>query len=407
MNNKKKIALLQINVTANKGSHGKIAEEIGKLVKELGWRSVIAYGREANLSQSELLRIGSGVDVIEHVIESRLLDNHGLASRRATKKLIQQINEIKPDIIHLHNIHGYYSNYRLLFNYLNKLNIPVVWTLHDCWSFTGHCSHFESANCDRWKTLCLNCPLKNDYPKSWLIDSSKKNYKLKKELFSKNENLHFIPVSDWLNGLLNDSFLKDCDRRVVHNGVNLAVFFPQRENNDDIFRIIGVSNIWTERKGLYDFYKLREVLDVNLFQITIVGLNEKQIKELPKGIEGIQRTDSVEELAKMYSNADVFVNLTYADTFPTVNIEALACGTPVVTYETGGSPEIVDEKTGIVVEQGNIKDLVIAIHKIKNLSPEERQELRMRCRKRAEENYEKNRQYAEYVRIYQTLLGGF
>lgn len=392
--------LLQINVIANSGSTGKIAEDIGRMMLRKGWRSVIAYGRWANDSQSELIRIGSDCSIREHFLESRCLDNHGLASREATKSFIRTIKEINPDIIHLHNIHGYYLNYRLLFDFLNETNIPIVWTLHDCWSFTGHCAHFVTAGCEKWKNRCFNCPLISDYPKS-LIDRSKRNFELKEKLFSANRNLHLVPVCDWLEELIKQSFLKQKDITVIKNGIDLNVFRPIPSISNEKKLILGVSTVWTQKKGLQDYYRIRSLLDPNRYDIVLVGLTKKQIKELPKGIVGIERTESVEALVKLYSAASVLVNPTYADTFPTVNLEALACGTPVITYKTGGSPESIDNETGCVVEQGDICQLVSAIEKI---CAKDKSFYSEKCRNKAEKEFDKNERFEDYYTLYKSLL---
>lgn len=398
--------LLQINVTGNSGSHGKIAEEIGRLALQKGWRSIIAYGRWTNASQSELIRIGSDNDVMEHGLESRLMDNHGLASRRATKRLVQQIEAIKPDIIHLHNIHGYYLNYRILFEYLNATNIPLVWTLHDCWSFTGHCAHFVTAGCEKWKTGCSQCPLKGDYPKSFL-DNSSRNYTLKRELFTANKNLHLIAVCDWLGGMVGQSFLGDMDLRIIKNGIDVNIFKPidtrstnrARDNRKQI--VLGVSSVWNKDKGLFDFFRLREFLPSN-YEIVLAGLSKKQIKGLPGRISGIERTESVMDLVHLYSQSDVFVNPTYADTFPTVNLEALACGTPVITYKTGGSPEAIDDQTGLVIEQGNVGMLATAI----KMMCESTHDYSTKCRERAVQFFDMRDKYAQYFDVYDSIMGG-
>lgn len=395
--------LLQINVLANSGSTGKIAEEIGHLALLNGWRSIIAYGRWANKSRSELIRIGSEFSVCEHGVESRLLDNHGLASRFATKRLIRQIERIKPDIIHLHNIHGYYLNYQLLFDYLNSSCIPIVWTLHDCWSFTGHCTHFITSMCDRWKTECYNCPLVGDYPRAF-VDRSRRNYKNKKRLFTSNNNLNLVTVCDWLADQVRQSFLCKKDVRVINNGINLKVFRPIPFDYYSRYQILGVSNVWYENKGLRDFYRLRESLDISQYEIVLVGLNKNQVNSLPKGIIGIERTESVEELVRIYSSSRVLVNPTYADTFPTVNIEAMACGTPVVTYKTGGSPEIINEKTGWVVDQGDIEAIVSIIKGENKKNKTEIEEQRRSCRRRAEECFDKDKCFSEYIRLYERLI---
>lgn len=391
--------LLQINVTANVGSTGRIAEQIGSVAMNAGWESYIAYGRYANPSKSRLIKIGTKLGLFWHLLESRLFDNQGLASRVATRKLVQQIESIKPDVIHLHNIHGYYLNYKILFDYLNSTNIPVVWTLHDCWSFTGHCAHFVEANCNKWREECDSCVLKNKYPKTY-FSSAKTNYELKRQLFN-SANLTLVPVSEWLSNFVEQSFLKDKAKRVIHNGININTFKPLNTTTNDFINILGVSSVWNESKGLYDFYKLRNILDPNRFNITLVGLTKQQIDELPKGIVGIERTNSIEELVQMYNNTDIFVNPTYADTFPTTNLEALACGTPVITYRTGGSPESITPDTGIVVEQGNISAIVQAIEEI---SSKGKNYYADACRKHAEENFDKDSCFEKYINMYTEIL---
>lgn len=392
--------LFQINVSANSGSTGRIAEEIGKRAIASGWQSVIAYGRIARPSESELVKIGSKASFYGHLFESYLSDNHGLGSRGATKTLLKKIDEIKPDIIHLHNIHGYYISYKLLFEYLNKTPIPVIWTLHDCWSFTGHCSHFLSANCEKWMTGCYDCPKKAYYPKT-LIDKSKRNFELKKRVIASNENLTIVPVCQWLADLVNQSMLKNANVRVIRNGIDLDVFRPKVRKEDGIIRILGISNVWQEAKGLHDFYRLREMLDDDRYEITLVGLTEEQVKKLPKGIKGITHTKTVEELVDYYSAADVFVNPTYADTFPTTNIEALACGTPVITYNTGGSPEAIDEITGVVVPKGDKEALKKAIIEVVNSTDKYGSKA---CRKRAVENFNKDDRFGEYIELFNQVL---
>ena len=405
----KKRVLLQINVVANSGSTGRIAEEIGRMAQEEGWRSVIAYGRREHASQCETLRIGSGLDILRHGLESRLLDNHGLSSRDATRKLIKQVDTLAPDIIHLHNIHGYYLNYPLLFSYLASVNIPVVWTLHDCWPFTGHCAFFDEATCARWMTEChAPCPCNRDYPKSFLSDKSERNYRVKKKYFTSVHNLHLVPVSKWLGELTRQSFLGKFPVEVIHNGISLDVFSRHSDTSELLVRyglkdkhfILGVASVWEKRKGLDDFFRLRDMLPLNE-AIVIVGLSRQQIKKLPKGVIGIERTESQEELAGWYSAADAFVNPTYNDTLPTTNIEAIACGTPVVTYKTGGSPETIDENTGIVVEKGDVNGLVNAIEIIKKNGKDYYSHA---CRQRALKHFNKDERFADYIKLYNRIL---
>ena len=194
--------LIQINTIASAFSTGRIAEQIGKLMQSRDWESYLAYGRFANASSNRLIKIGNRFDQALHLLESRLFDRHGLSSKIATKRLIEKIKQIDPDVIHLHNIHGYYLNYPILFDYLSQAGKPVVWTLHDCWAFTGHCSHFATANCYRWKSGCFTCPLKGIYPRSIGLDRSRENYADKRYYFNKVKNLTIVTVSQWLKQLI-------------------------------------------------------------------------------------------------------------------------------------------------------------------------------------------------------------
>ena len=389
--------LLQINVCLN-FSTGKIAQAIGDAAIAAGWESWIAYsGRSQTISsKSKLIKVGSFLDACEHFAENRLFDREGLASRCETKRLVERIKEIQPDVVHLHNIHDHWLNYRILFEYLNTTDIEVVWTFHDCWAFTGHCYHFVEANCDRWRTGCHDCPLKN----KWGLDRSHRNYALKKSLFAANRYLTIVSCSDWMGGFVKESFLKYCGQKVIHNGVDLNVYKPAELERSGKFRIIAVSNVWLPYKGINDLYRLRKALS-DEYELVIVGLTAQQMQTLPKGIIGIQKTQNVQQLVDLYSSADMLINPTYADTFPTVNLEALACGTPVVTYRTGGSPEAVDENTGIVVEQGDFKRLCAAIEVVRKNG---KAHYSAACRKRAEENFDKGKCFEKYIDLYRSLL---
>ena len=391
--------LIQINECLN-FSTGKIAQQIGEKALLNGWDSYITFSsREPRIpTKSHIIKVGNRVDPYFHYIENLFFDREGLSSRRATRDLIKQIKEIAPDVIQLHNIHDHWLNYRILFEYLNSTDIKVVWTFHDCWAFTGHCFHFVTKGCDRWKTECHDCPLQREYPKTFL-DRSRKNFELKKRLFTSNPNLTIVGCSNWMAALVHMSFLKDKRIEVIHNGIDLNVFKPCcSKPNDDTFRVLAVSNVWNKEKGYYDILKLREYLSSD-YEIIIVGLTADQLKELPKGIKGIQRTQNVQEMVDMYSSADVLINPTYADTFPTINIEALACGTPVITYKTGGSPEIIDEKTGIVVEQGNLEALTNAITSLREKPLDSKE-----CRKRSETLFNKEERFKDYINLYEQLL---
>ena len=370
-----------------------IAEEIGALAVQSGWESWIAYGREPHRepSASKLLRIGTDTDMKVHGVQSRLLDNHGLASKAATRRFIAQLREIQPDLIHLHNIHGYYLNYPLLFEYLREWGGPVVWTLHDIWPITGHCAYFGVNECPKWRTGCGKCPNLKYYPTSFGIDRSNQNWKDKKNAFTSLNNLTIVTVSNWLAEQAKSSFLGNFPIRIIHNGVDLSTFYPSTKTTEKNF-IIAVSNVWTPEKGFNDILELRKMLQHDI-DIIMVGVSERQKTMLPQGIIGITRTNDRETLRQLYAEASALINPTYGDTFALVNAEALACGTPVITYRTGGSPEVIDEKTGIVVEQGDIIGLVNAIDQAANLKRED-------CRKRAEECFNKDDRFAEYISTY-------
>lgn len=393
--------LLQINVTANWGSTGKIAEQIGVLAQQHSWESYLAYGRDMNPSKNKLVKIGSMRDVYEHYIENLFLDNEGRASRRSTKKFLKEVESIKPAIVHLHNIHDHYLNFKLLFEFLNKTDIKVVWTFHDCWPITGHCMHFITKKCDRWMAGCYDCPMKKEYPKT-LLDRSKQNWDLKKGLFSENKNLTIVACSDWIAGFVQKSYLSDKRIEVIHNGCDLKLFAPQIRLQSGKYRIIAVSSLWYPNKGELDIYKLRSMLPEDEYEIIMVGLSAGQVNKLPSGIKGIQRTQNVQELAQLYSDADVLINPTYEDNFPTVNIEALACGTPVITYRTGGSPEAVDELTGAVVEQGNLDALCEKIQEFKIVKFKENHG--KDCRFRAEKLFDKDKCFEQYIELYNRIL---
>lgn len=393
--------LLQINATCNWGSTGKIAEQIALLAKSKGWDCYIAYGgRYINKSAIKTYQISTGRDNKMHALKSMALGMHGLGSTKATVEFVEWIEELKPDIIHLHNIHGYYLNYQVLFDYLSKAGIPVVWTLHDCWSMTGQCTHFVGANCEKWKTGCHDCEMLK-YAYKTYVDRSDKNWQLKNNMFNLVKNMTIVPVSGWLESVVKESYLKNYPTQVIHNGINLDLFKPAdcargEIGLDDRFTLLGVSSDWSDDKGLNEFIELSKDPD---YQVVLIGVQDALIGKLPKEIKAIKRTNNQAELVAYYSMADVFVNPSHADSFPTVNLEALACGTPVVTYRTGGSPEAVDELTGAVVEQGNIEELYSKIQEFKNNDFKQRHSAD--CRKRAEECFEKNKCFEKYVELYE------
>lgn len=393
--------LLQINVDATNGSNGGVVFGINDLVVNKGWDSYIAYGRNSiERDNAKIIPIGDKWNVYWHGIESRLFDNHGLSSRIATKCFLKVVDELKPDIVHLHNIHGYFVNYRLLFEYLSDNNIPTVWTLHDCWGFTGHCAHFVSAKCDKWKTECRNCPLKNHYPKSMLFDNCTKNFRLKKHLFARNTNLHIVTVSNWLEGLAKQSLFKDCDIRVIHNGIDLEQFKPYEDEPSDKFIVMGVAATWSEGKGLNDYIKLSEILD-DRFVIVLVGVTDEIRKKLPQRIIGVKKTDSIEQLAKYYSHADVVTSLSYAESLGMTPIEGMACGTPAIVYDNTAQPELINNECGKIVPTGDIYGVYKAILEITNKGRSHYSEI---CRNLVKMKYDMNDRYSDYLSLYEEIL---
>lgn len=385
--------LIQINVAANWGSTGRIAEGIGETAMEAGWESYIAYGRYALSSRSKLIKVGNRWEQAYHLLQTRLFDRHGLASEEATKRLLRQMEKIEPTLVHLHNIHGYFLNYPILFDWLKHWGGPVVWTLHDCWPFTGHCAYYDFARCNRWQSGCHHCPQLKSYPRSLLIDCSFTNYENKRRCFTSLKNMTIIPVSDWLKHEVEKSFLAQYPIRRIYNGIDLDTFHSTEGPSTDT--VLGIASVWDNRKGLADFIAMRAQLPDEI-GITLVGLSKEQIKALPKGITGIERTNNIDQLRKLYSEALAFVNPTWEDNFPTTNLEALACGTPVITYCTGGSIEAVDNQTGLVVDKGDINGLVAAIESVRM----NRHKYIVPCRQRAEKFYSKQERFSEYVELY-------
>lgn len=399
--------LLQICVEGNIGSTGRIAESVGNLAIREGWQSYIAYGRFPRPSNSNLIKIGNNLDILWHGFLTRIFDRHGFGSKKATKRFIKEIEKINPDIIHLHHLHGYYINIEILFDFFSTFNKPVVWTFHDCWSFTGHCAHFDFIGCNKWKNQCYKCPQKLSYPKSYFVDRSFKNYNEKKLLFNSCNHLTIVPVSSWLEKLVKESFLCNNFIHTIKNGIDLSKFYYDRNPITEIkykvnnnFLILGVAYKWGKRKGLDDFKKLGEILGAE-FTILLVGLDESQLKDLPKNIIGIGRTESQHELRELYSRSDVFINTTYEDTYPTTNLEAIACGTPVITYNTGGSVEPINNNTGLIVEKGDINRLSTIVRKMKT---EEIVFSRDSCMIYAKNNFDQNDCFGNYIELYDKIL---
>lgn len=356
--------ILQINSVYGHGSTGKIARSIHLLAESSGHDITTVYGRKKDVSNESVRFFGSYLSMFFHMVLTTL-GYHGLGSTHRTLRMLQNMDANPPDLVQLHNLHGYYINYEILFDFIKKWNVPVVWTLHDTWAFTGHCAHYLHVGCDKWKTGCHHCPQKNKYPFSFLVDRSQENYALKKKLFSGIKNLHIITPSEWLSSQVKSSFLKNSSILKIPNGIDLRIFKPVKTIPNEKFTILGIARPFTKKKGLQMFIELSRKLDPDE-QIVLVGLTKTQLLRLPKNIIGIPYTNSVEEIVELYSKADVFLNPSMEENFPTTHLEALACGTPVVTFRTGGSGEMLNEMTGIVVEDYEVDSFMNALYEVKS-----------------------------------------
>lgn len=355
--------IVHINTFPNKATGSIMFSVHNELQKLDKWDSYVVWGRgRTPKDKVHEYNMQCGWEIMMHGVLSRIFDNTGFNSDYATERLLQKMEYLMPDIIQLHNLHGYYINVKMLFEWIKHRNIPVVWTLHDCWAFTGHCAYFDYANCNCWKNGCHDCVQKKSYPASLVFDNSKLNWLRKKELFNYKQ-LHLVTPSIWLHDLVKESFLKKLPCSVINNGIDTDVFKPSSINCHigGKFKILGVASEWTPRKGLHDFIQLYRMLNHEQIEMIIVGLTSQQIEALPEGIRGMTRTDNIEQLVSLYQEADMFFNPTYEDNYPTTNLEALACGTPVCTYRTGGSIESVNEGNGFVVEKnewGGVKKII-------------------------------------------------
>lgn len=392
--------------SCNFGSTGKIMCDIAQTAKTHNYNAVMSYPKSrgnAKNSKNDDLFIGDRFTRNFHLISAELCGLEGCFSYSKTKNFLKKVSEYSPDIIHLHNIHGSYINIPLLFNFIKEHSISVVWTLHDCWSFTGHCPHFDMAGCDKWKSGCGNCPLYREYPKS-LFDNSKYMFNLKKKWFSGVENMTLVTPSQWLAGLVGQSFLQGYPVKVINNGIDLEVFrlspsdFRQKYGVGDKHIVLGVAFDWGKRKGLDVFVELSKRLDGAKYQIVLVGTNDTIDRQLPDGIISIHRTHDQNELAEIYTAADVFANPTREENFPTVNMESIACGTPVVTFKTGGSPEMLDSTCGSVVAKDDVDAMEREIVRICETKPYSAEA----CMRRAK-LFDKNDRFQEYIDLYEVI----
>ncbi len=398
--------IVQINGGA-KGSTGKIMMGIAEVARAQGHEVMCASpitttNRDAG-EDCGYYRIGTFNSRRLNVALARITGFNGCFAWFETYKLLKKIDEFKPDIIHLHNLHDSYINLPMLFSYIKKHNVPTVWTLHDCWAFTGQCPYFTIVKCDKWKAGCHNCPQYKEYPAS-LYDNTKKMWQLKKKWFTGVKNMTIVTPSEWLAGLARESYLKQYPIEVINNGIDLNVFKPTHSNfreqygiPGDKYIVLGVSFAWGYRKGLDCFVEMAEKIGER-YQIVLVGTDDEIDKNLPQNIISIHRTQNQKELAEIYSAADVFAMPTREENYPTVNMEAIACGTPVVTFDTGGSPEMLDEKVDRVVPVDDVNKMMSEIRKIcenMRLSSEA-------FRSKAKEYIMEDR-FLEYIDLYKSM----
>ena len=388
--------VLQI-ASASTGGIGRLTRDISDILIQNGIESRIAYGRGQVFDPSRDFMFGTKMEIYFHVLMSRLDDACGLWSKRGTKDLLDFIDNYKPDIVQLHNLHGYYLNYVMLFRYLKERDIPTVWTLHDCWCLTGHCTNFAKINCQRWMDRCGECKQSATYPQS-LVDKSERNLITKQAVFSSLDKLTLITPSEWLANLVRSSYLSKYPIKVVNNGIDLSVFNVKDDLvSSDKKIVLGCASTWSVRKGLPDLIQLASILP-DEYQVTIVGLKKSQLSEIPQNVRAICHTENVDELVDLYNQAFIFVNPTYEDNFPTTNLEAMACGTSVITYKTGGSVESVTKETGYILDQGDVNGIAATIVNHKKTPETIRQ-----CRLHAEQ-YDKWKAYKTYLSIYHEIL---
>ena len=400
--------LLHINITSNWGSTGKIASGICELANKVYWDTYIAHAGSHTYSHSVEIKVGNRYNRYLHYGEQYFRDNEGLCSRQSTRKLVSQIRDINPDIIHLHNIHDHYLNYQILFEYLNETDIKVVWTFHDFWAVTGHCMHFISKDCLRFESECHDCPMQKVYPKT-LIDRSRKNFLLKKRLFTSCKNLTIVPVSEWVEEMTRKSFLKEKPIRQINNGIDINVFKPTSFDKfccheiitrmEGKFIILSVASQWAYDKGLEDYKRISTLLKKDEI-IVLVGVSDDINKNLPANIIGIGHISNATELAAIYTRADVVTVFSSAETFGLTVVEGYACGTPAVVYNNTALPALITPDTGLVVENKNWYAAYDAIRQIQNKG---KSHYSSSCITLAHKKYDKDKCFRKYIDLYEEL----
>lgn len=396
--------ILMINSVCGIKSTGRICTDLAVMLEQRGHEVKIAYGRETVPEdyRKYAVRIGSDTDVKLHGLKARMADASGFGSTAATKRFIRWVKEYDPDVIHLHNLHGYYLDIRVLFAYLRTCGKPILWSFYDCWSFTGHCAHFDFNQCDKWKAGCEKCAFLGEYPKSF-VDGSKKNYRKKRSLFTGIANLQLIVPSVWMQAMVKQSYMKDYPCRVLPNGIDIARFYP-RENDikaqygiEDQKLLVGVSSVWQKMKGIDYLNRLAETLPEDQYRLLLVGSCGKGVAIHPS-ILRVEHTHDVDELCQLYTAADAFVNPTLQESQGLTTIEAFACGTPGVVFRAGGAAECIDDTCGIAVEKGNMEEFAESIKKL----CESGQDMTDACIQKAK-TYGKQACYEVFMDLYDSL----
>lgn len=399
--------LIQINTVCNT-STGKIMGAIQRKANEAGYRTISLVGRRKVFKDVACEKFGNFLSFWIHVAITTLFDRQGFGSYFVTRRLVRRLRQENADIIHLHNLHGYYLNLPVLFDYLaHEFSGQVFWTFHDCWPITGHCPHFAAKKCFKWRAECGHCPSKREYPISLVLDASTRNYRDKKRLFGSLQRLVITTPSDWMADWVKESFLSKYPVITIHNGIDLNMFSYHQPDQDFYIKygmdatkkiLLGVAGIWETRKGLKDFLELADALP-DEYQIVLVGVSARQIRSLPRNIIGIQRTENVGELVLFYSAASIFINPSLEESFSLVTVEAIACGTPVVVLDTSAVKELVCEQNGIVLGRHNAEDYLQAIRAI-----EMRQVSREDVSKTAQK-YDTNVMSERFMQLYQKKDG--
>lgn len=386
-------------VASQNNAPGQLMMDICDAVVESKGQAMAVYGRGKRdyLNRVRCVRENTSLDVLCHTLLSRICDSEGLHSQYVTQNIIKRLIDFTPDIIHIHNLHGHYINYPILMKWLKKVGIPVVWTMHDCWPFTGHCAYYAAKKCNGFLSGCKSCKYKSDYPKS-LISRSSRNYLKKQDAFLGLKKMTIVAVSQWLADEFMDSFMSDYPIEIIPNGVDTDIFKPyDNTKNKKKFKILGVASKWENRKNLQFFLDLSSQIPEDI-EINLVGLSQKT--KLPANLKAIGSITNRSDLARIYSDADVFINPSRAETFGMTTVEALACGTPVIVNNVTAMPEVIDDEIGYAVDIDNVPSVIQIINRLKS-SNEKPITL---CRNHVINYYSKRLMTQSYLNLYSEIL---